>query len=609
MTDPDRLSHSAPGVDARVRVEQVRSPYDLTPLPVTGGIAFSLVLGWVVAPSAGPWLAWGWTAVMVVISIIRVLETRAFRRDPHQTRNIEHWARRYFFWMVVYGVTWGSIGVLFVPSGVATLDGVLLATVTAVAAVGLFTLLGLLGWCVVFLSLVLLPSLVHYASIGSSESVVAWAGLMVYWTLLVLESHRAGQILLESRRLRHQNDWFAAQVQGALRQAEQSSAAKSRFLATVSHEMRTPLNGILGLVQLLQRDAPLPAQQRPLGLVAASARHLRAVIDDILDMSQVESGRLRVERAAFDVPAAAREVCDMLEPLARGKGLALQLNVPPDLPTHWLGDAARVRQVLHNLIGNAIKFTQQGGVGVDLHQRYGGLSFHVTDSGPGIPEDALGRVFEPFEQADSRASRHVGGTGLGLSIARRLARAMGGEVDCRHTGPAGSTFVFDLVLEPTDAPALAAHTAAQEAPPAPAPAMEPTAQQAARKAHVLVVEDNPVNALVAIESLKRFGFDPVHVDGGEAALTALRGNAFDLVLMDCQMPGIDGFETTRRWRHFEATEGRRHLPIIAVTANAAPEDRARCLAAGMDDYLTKPFELAALQALIEQHLMRHGPSR
>ena len=605
MTDPDRLSHSAPGVDDRVRVEQVRSPYDLTPLPVAGGIAFSLVLGWVVAPSAGPWLAWGWTAVMVAVSAVRILETRAFRRDPQQALNIEHWARRYFFWMVVYGVTWGSIGVLFVPSGMATLDGVLLATVTAVAAVGLFTLLGLLAWCVVFLSLVLLPSLVHYASIGSSESVVAWAGLLVYWTLLVLESHRAGQILLESRRLRHQNEWFAAQVQGALRQAEQSSAAKSRFLATVSHEMRTPLNGILGMVQLLQRDAPSPAQLRPLDLVAASARHLRAVIDDILDMSQVESGRLRVEQAAFDLPAAVREVCDTLEPLARDKGLSLRLQLPPGLPSLWVGDGARVRQVLHNLVGNAVKFTQQGHVGVAVLGREGGLRVTITDTGPGIPADAVQRVFEPFEQADSRAARSVGGTGLGLSIARRLARAMGGDVTCSASGPAGSTFLFDLAIESAEPPLRA-----PQAPPRPASSERPApVHRPTPAARLLVVEDNPVNALVAVESLKRFGFDPVHVDGGEAALAALRDDAFDLVLMDCQMPGIDGFETTRRWRHLEAAEGRRRLPIVAVTANAAPEDRARCLAAGMDDYLTKPFELAALHAMIEQHLARNGPSR
>ena len=606
MTDAARLSQSAPAVDARVRVEQVRSPYDLTPLPVTGGIAFSLVLGWVVSPSAGPRLAWGWTAVMVVISVIRVLETRAFRHDPQQARRIEHWARRYFFWMVLYGLAWGSIGVLFVPSGQATLDGVLLATVTAVAAVGVFTLLGLLGWCVVFLSAVLLPSLVHYASTGSSEGLVAWVGLLVYWGLLIVECHRGGQMLLESRRLRHQNEWFAEQVQGALRQAEQSSAAKSRFLATVSHEMRTPLNGILGIVQLLQRDGASPAQQRPLDLVAASARHLRAVIDDILDMSQVESGRLRIERARFDLPSMVREVCDTLEPLARDKGLALQLELPPPLPAHWTGDAARMRQVLLNLVGNAVKFTPQGRVGVAVAAREGGLRFTVTDTGPGIPADAVERVFEPFEQADSRAARHVGGTGLGLSIARRLARAMGGDVSCPHTGPGGSTFVFDLELEP--APDSAQAPALPSAPsPAPPPAELPSA--APRPARLLVVEDNPVNALVAIESLKRFGFEPVHVDGGEAALAALPEQAFDLVLMDCQMPGIDGFETTRRWRQREAVDGRRRLPIIAVTANAAPEDRARCLAAGMDDYLTKPFELAALQAMIGRHLAPDAPSR
>jgi two-component system, sensor histidine kinase len=605
VSDTDRQPTSAPGVDVRVRVEQVSSPYDLTPLPVGGGIAFSLVLGSVVAPSAGPLLAWGWTAVMVVVSVIRILETRAFRRDAQRNHRIEHWARRYFFWMVLYGVTWGSIGVLFVPSGRATLDGVLLATVVAVAAVGVFTLLGLLGWCVVFLTAVLLPSLVHYVSIGTSDGLVAWVGMLVYWGLLVVECHRGGHMLIETRRLRHQNEWFAEQVQGALRQAEQSSAAKSRFVATVSHEMRTPLNGILGMVQLLQRDGASPAQQRPLALVAASARHLRAVIDDILDLSQVESGRLRIEIAPLDLPMMVREVCDTLEPLARDKGLALQLDLPANLPVHWMGDAARLRQVLINLVGNAVKFTLQGQVSLAVAAREGGLRFTVTDTGPGIPADAVQRVFEPFEQANSRAARHVGGTGLGLAIARRLSRAMDGDITCPHTGPDGSTFVFDVALQP--AATAAGPNPADSPQPAANPAGAPAAAQPA--ARLLVVEDNPVNALVAIESLKCFGYDPVHVDSGEAALEALPGQTFDLVLMDCQMPGIDGFETTRRWRQREAADGLHRLPIIAVTANAAPEDRARCLAAGMDDYLTKPFELSALDSMVQRHLARHGRSR
>ena len=586
----------SPALDLGLRVEQVRGPYRLTPLPTAGGIVFALLLGLVVSPIVGPVAAWTWALAMTGVSLARIVECRAFEADPDPGPRIELWARRYFFWMVVYGAVWGSIGVLFVPSGQPLLDGVLLATVAGVAAVGVFTLVGVLPWAVVFLSLVLLPSALHHVTQGTEGSRLAWIGLLVYWLLMILETHRGGQVLRELQRVRLHNDWFSRELQSALSQAEQSSAAKSRFLATVSHEVRTPLNGILGMTQLLQRGALAPAQQRPLELVAASARHLSRLMDDVLDFTRIESGRLSLHDQPFDLMATLREAIDTHQHAAQAKGIQPVLTVPPGLPTHWQGDADRVRQVLNSLLDNAIKFTPQGAVDVTVLRLATGLRFQVSDSGPGIDAVEVERLFEPFELADASASRRVGGVGLGLALGRQLARAMGGEVRCARSGAAGSMFEFDLATRPVDPPQK------------PQPAAS-TATPATRTARVLVVEDNQVNALVALESLARFGYQAEHVEGGEAALQRLANEAFDLVLMDCQMRGIDGYETTRRWRQTEAEQGRRALPVVAVTANAASGDRERCLAAGMDDYVAKPYELDDLRVVVERQLAATARSR
>ncbi|MBL8334553.1 MAG: response regulator [Rubrivivax sp.] len=585
MTEP---ALPPPDVEARVRIDRVRMPYRMTPVPVAGGIGFSAVLAWAVAGSAGAWKAWSWAALLVVVSLVRMAESRAFERDPDQALNVDRWGRRYVFWMLIYGALWGSIGVLFVPSGVTLLDGVLLAVVTGVAAVGVFTLVGQTRWAVAFLSLVILPSVAHYFGMDEPAATMAWVGLLVYWGLLIFETERGSRSFVETLRLRHQKTWFAERLQEALSEAEAANAAKSRFLANISHEIRTPLNGILGLTQLLQREETRPQPARQLEVVAASARHLRTLIDDILEMASLQAGRQPLQPQPFDLPRLLADVVEALAPAASEKGLVLEHRVAAGLASHWVADPARLRQVLVNLLGNAVKFTQQGRVDLELTATVDGLSFRVIDTGPGIPPHALDRIFEPFEQADGGTSRATGGAGLGLAIARQLARAMGGDVSCAATSPAGSTFVFTLPapVAPGEPPA----PPAPEPPPAPGPA------------RVLVVEDNPINALVALEALRSFGFEGLHVEDGERALQRQRQGGIDLVLMDCQMPGIDGFETTRRWRRWEADGRLPRTPIIAVTANAGDDDRQRCLECGMDDHLAKPFELTELHQRIVARL-------
>lgn len=576
-----------PDVEARVRIDRVRLPYRMTPVPVAGGIVFSLVLAWAVSGSAGAVTAWGWAALLSAVSILRIAESLAFERDPDQARNVERWARRYFVWMAVYGVAWGAIGVLFVPSGRELTDGVLLAVVSGVSAVGVFTLVGQTRWAVVFLSLVILPSAVHYLDFDDPAAALACAGLLVYWALMIFETHRGGRSLVETLRLRHQKAWFAERLQAALHEAEAAHAARSSFLANISHEIRTPLNGILGLTQLLQAGETRPQPARHLEVVAASARHLRTLFDDILDMARLQAGRLALQPRPFELRRLVDDLVEAIRPLADEKGLRLDHQVAADLAPHWMADPDRTRQVLANLLGNAVKYTGQGHVTLQVSTDGRGLRFEVKDTGPGIAPEALGRIFEPFMRVGGEAAHAAGGAGLGLAIAQQLARAMGGDVACADTGPHGSTFLFTL----------AAQVAEVQPPPAPAP---PPDRQAA--VCVLVVEDNPINALVAVEALRSFGFESRHVEDGEAALQQQRAGGIDVVLMDCQMPGIDGYETTRRWRDWELRQGLPRTPIIAVTANASDDDRMRCLGCGMDDHLAKPFDLTVLHQRIAHWL-------
>lgn len=586
-----RAGH-APDISARVRFDQIHSHFRLTPQPVMAGMLFAVLLAWAVAPTAGEAMALAWLTAKLLIGSLRLLEHQRFAHDPAREQHAERWYRRYFALLVLDSITWGLITTLFVSSDVTALDAVLLASVFGVAAAGVFTLIGNVLSTVTFLALVLLPTLYHFATVGDRSAWLGSLGVLIFLAVMVFESWRGARLFLEITRLRRENEWIAEERRHALVLAEQGSAAKSRFLATVSHEVRTPLNGILGMAQLLQQSALEPTQRLQLDVVAQSARHLRTIIDDILDMARIEAGRVSLTTAPFVLAQTVREVVNALTPVAKEKGLAFSCKLDETLATHWLGDAARIRQVLHNLLGNAIKFTTRGSVSLTVGAGGEGLRFVVSDTGPGVSPDALARIFEPFEQAAPGAEQVPAGTGLGLTIARQLARAMGGDVICASSSAAGTSFVFDVACSVVATPRAGLSRGLPTA-------LTPLHADGT----VLVVEDNAVNAMVAGAMLERLGLSFEHVESGEKALRRLREARYALVLMDCQMPGIDGLETTRRWRALEAAEPERErTPVVAVTANAANNDRERCLAAGMDDYLAKPYELAALREKLASQL-------
>lgn len=546
--------------------------------------AFALLLAWQLRDTFPAWQLQAWLVLKVAVALARIALALGYARQLRRGPALVRWERAMLALLALDGAVWGLAGwhlasqpLPVVALGVAALD--------AVCCIATFGLQVRLAATAAYVLPILLPNALGLALRADEISHFAAIGQLMLVALLLATARAASLRLRLGLLLRLRADDLVQEKEAALQLAHERSAVRDRFLAKVSHELRTPLHGMLGLVRLMHLEAADPAQRHRLELVEGSGVHLQGLIDDLLEASCLEAGEFVLREETFDLAAELDDVAELFTLRAADKGLALEASLDLPRPCWVRGDAARLRQVLHNLLGNAVKFTARGRIGLQARPAGAPERWRITvqDTGPGMTEAELAEVFQAFRQAD--AGRMADGVGLGLTIAAEIATAMQGQVRAESVPGQGSTFVFEARLPAAPPPA---HTAA-----AAGPGTLPRL--------VLVAEDDEVNALIVTSFLEGLGVRSERVtDGKQAVLRALRERERpDLVLMDCRMPEMDGVAASAEIRLQERTLGLSRVPIVALTAADAEADRQACSAAGIDRVIGKPFTLAQLTEALQ----------
>jgi len=598
-----RTRPAAPDVAAATQQAQGRAYFEMVPSAMLGQMVASAGIYWVLSSRVNPQTLLWWLIALQVLSVCRLTHARLVLtgRLPGGAQAM----RAANVGALIDGVVWGALGWGITPLDRLDVSVVTISMLLGVAAMGALLQHVNLPGVVSLIVPLLVPNAFFAATRHDDLGYFCLAAVLGFTAMLLLTAAQSNRRILEMLRLRYQSEQVTRDKTEALEQARQLADTKSRFLATMSHEMRTPLHGILGLLRLVRQDVIDPKVNKNLSLIQSSGEHLVSVINDVLEFSKSEAGGLAVHEEPFCLHAILSELADTCRVSCMDKGLmlAVQLDIGPH--EHVQGDPVRIRQVLHNLIGNAIKFTPHGTVGLHVWRDAptGPMMVEVSDTGIGIPPQEVPRVFEAFHQAEGTYERRYGGTGLGLTISRDLCRAMGGDLHCGSEVGKGTVFTCVLPLPRVQEPVDKALPGATHDTQHWGSVMNGGfANPCGDAPHVLLVEDNPVNALVAQALLDRFGIRVTSVDKGRDAIDCLTHQTFDLILMDCEMPGMDGIEATRRIRELERQSARSPVPIVALTANGPQVFADRCAPAGMDDHLLKPFRPQELAEVLMRHL-------
>jgi len=562
-----------------------------------------------------------WLGMIALLSIC-CLVIHYFRLyTVERTRLSSDVFKRWYLLAVIFiGVGWGIIPTLMFPY--KEIEQIILAFIlVGVSASGIaYSHVAWVYFC--YVGSALLPMIIRLFSIGgeiyySLSAITAFfMGVMImaayrmnrasndalalsYKSEDLIKNLTSARNELESLNTNLKNEIdYAKRIEGELKEArdkaEEMSQAKGEFLANMSHEIRTPMNGVIGTLQLLE-DTELDASQSEYVHVAhKSADALLAILNDILDLSKIEAGKLSLEDIPYDLRELVQELVVLHSLKAEQKGVELNSEISEQVPEVVVGDPTRMRQILVNLITNALKFTSEGEVSINISiqdktEDKVSLRVEVSDTGIGIPLDKQQQLFTAFTQADGSTTRKYGGTGLGLAIVRQLVEMMNGELGIESDTGEGARFWFVIPMGLSQAPLEA-------------PSSKSRTEKGKLEGRVLLVEDNPVNEMVARKMLEKLGLDSVTATNGQEALDILEAQTVDAVLMDCQMPEMDGFQATRALRKRENLENTDALPVIAMTANVMEGDRELCLQAGMDDYLGKPVRMDELESILRRWL-------